>query len=250
MSEKDHLSYAGLSVNISSSSHPFHRLSIHPHGTRRLHSLRHTYLYPISHESDLSMKKDWMSWTSTRHSSDLLQVRPVVWMMMTYWAGWSILGQWASLASQADRCTISGQAAVGQKHACARSGHPPYYGTSRPPSRHPALTVTADLENRAAPGGPPENRNCLPRCRSQESPVTTPKIRTRRTLGMLDLRGHGCFIPAAKCTYLSEQLSVCVCVCVCVCNRVFLEKSIEFSSENVSLRITCGPQNSVSVSSY
>ena len=219
MSEKDHLSYAGLSVNISSSSHSFHRLSIHPHGTRRLHSLRHTYLYPISHESDLSMKKDWMSWTSTRHSSDLLQVRPVVWMMMTYWAGWSILGQWASLASQADRCTISGQAAVGQKHVCARSAHPPHYWTSRPPSRHPALTVTADLENRAAPGGPSGNRNCF-----QDAGAKNHQLQPQNSepKGQWECWSWGDMdalsLLQSVLIYLNDcHVCVCVSVCVCVC---------------------------------
>lgn len=56
------------------------------------------------------MKKDWISWTSTRHSSDLLQVRPVVWLMMTYLARRLILGQWVPLASQEDRRTMRGQA--------------------------------------------------------------------------------------------------------------------------------------------
>ena len=72
-------------------------------------------------------------------------------------------------------------------------------------------TLSAFCPDRdCGPGEPSSSRwpiweqELLPRCRSQESPVTTPKLRTQRTMGMLILRGHGCFIPTAKCTYLSE----------------------------------------------
>lgn len=46
---------------------------------------------------------------------DSLQVAPAVWMMMTYLAGRFILGQYVSLASQADRVMMMGQAVAKRK---------------------------------------------------------------------------------------------------------------------------------------
>ena len=222
-------SYAGLSVNISSSSHSFHRLRIHPHGKRSLHDLRHTYLYPISHDSHLSMQKDWISWTSTRHSSDLLQVRPAVWIMITYWAGWFILGQWASLASQADRWTISGQAVVGQKMDvrihCARSGHPPHYWTSRPPSRHPALTMTMDLESPAAPGGLSGNRNCVQDAGAKNHQLQPQKSEPK---GQWECWSWGDTDALSQVQSILIYLNNCrVCVCMCV-TRSFWRNQLNF----------------------
>ena len=84
-------------------------------GDRNPRVIRSTYLYGVSHESYLSMRRDCIVRTSPRHSSDVLQVLSAVWMIMAYLAGRVILGQWVSLASQADRGTMSGQAVWGPK---------------------------------------------------------------------------------------------------------------------------------------